>query len=276
MWLNTYYYDIHSTVMWPPDPRRRSAGKRYMYAALFLMILFAFVPAIDRDAAYLEAIGLGGMLVFGAYFGTYYGAHSTAWREWYWTVISAAVVVSIICASLFARNPSGEQSDGEIGPHLFAAAGKVVVGAAGAVLGTNLGRLYKEGNMKWRVLAGERVLIPVMLIGALAVAYAECAEVGKFWSDGTILQYATPFIVVASVLLGTSYGSHKIRHGGHPVFGVIVAVLLVVTSIIYVWLLMDGRACADVLTWPVMLAGIVVALEMFGAQLGAHYSARLK
>lgn len=245
---------------------------------MLFMILFAFVPAIDRDAADLEAIGLGGMLLAGAYFGAYYSARRTTRKARRGGVaIPVVVVVAIICASLFAQNPSGEQSDDEMVPYPLAAAGKVVVGVLGAVLGANLGGWYRAGTKLYRrVLIKERVLLTVIFVGALAVAYAECAEAGQSRGGSVNLQYAAPFIAVASVFLGASYGSYKVWLGGHPAFGLAVAVLLIFAVMLYVWLLTGGRACTDVVIWPFAFATLVVALEMLGAQLGAHYSAYLK
>lgn len=255
------------------DPKLQPSGQLHIYGALLYMAVFTFFPIIIPGGTSLDAVGLGGMAMFGAYFGAYYSVHGTVWIGQYKGVLAPVLImVAVICVYLIARGVSGEEAV----PPLIAAVGKWVGGVMAAVLGANLGRRYQAGNKPRRmVLCKEFALLIAIFVASLGVAYAQCTGDGLFWNSGAILQYAALFAVaVTGASLGARYSSYKVRLGGQLWYGVVAIVLLFILS--YGLLLTDIRACGDSTVLPLTVALILVTNEMLVALLGAHYSVRLK
>lgn len=291
-------------------PKQNFPTKWYMYATLLCGItIFAVLPLIIQDQPNLDAIWSWCTMATGACLGAYYGVHGTPWKGRR-GVIPIVCVILAVCAPLIAANIFGGSSDGEMVTHLVAAAGKVLAGAMGAVLGKSLGRLCSVSNSLWEALRKERNVLFVLFAVSFAVVYVQCAVAGPFGNDNAILQYAAYILVVVTAvtgaLLGTIYGSYKIRYGARLWFGVTVLALLLFAIYILpdvplaaVWTCGDAincpigtcsasmDRCADPPDWLVLMymqavpiwalafAGIVVIMEILGAILGAHYSARL-
>lgn len=276
-----------------------------------MIAVFAFLPFITRDVPDLDAVWTLCTMATGAFFGAYYGLHGTAWKGWRGVLPFVSVVLAA-CAPLIAANVFGGGFGGEMPTHLAAALGNVVAGAMGAVLGKNLGRLCPVcNNLGWRPSRKEDVVLIAIFTVSFAVVYAQCAVAGPFGGGDGVFQYAAPFLVavttVGGVSLGAIYGSYEVRYGVRLWFGAAVLVVLLVAILVSsnvplaaAWTCGDGidcptearsastGDCADppdwlvsgymraVHIWALAFAIMAVTMEMLGAELGAHYSARLQ
>ena len=261
-------------------PRRILAGRWCAYAILLGMIATsAFLPAVLRDVPLLGVFGLLGVVVAGVHFATYYSVHGTAWKGRHQGVaVPVVLVVATICIFPSVQDAFGGWFNDETVPHLVVAAGEVVAGVAGAVLGANIGWRYKASDKpKRRILTKEAILLVAIFTASLAVVYAECAETELFWSGNLISQYAAQSLVaVAGALLGVNYSSYKARYGGQLWYGATGVALLAVTVSLTALFFSDAQVCTNGIIWPIMVALISVPLEICRVVLGTYYSARLK